>query len=294
MVDERKDIEFPMWRKKVDSALLERGHTPIPAWVNKIWDISGKYADVESKKSFDSIITIKYKKKNYQGHVSKVKKDSGFIYRLYINSDLQKELQRTYLVSFMRSYEAKLAKVDNPTITHKAVEKDLSLWEFLDIEFDADNKAFIFTSHFTIKPDFPNLYKAIIDFLPISKSDSILNKTDNQRIRKYSWFPKSEFNKHITAENVIYTLIDTVNKQIYVGRAKNLLERYNSSEEHHAIPSWDYFKYNVLSEDLIPHIDQIERMIIRDMAGLFENTAQIDSFNVSSYKLVNTKIDTKI
>ncbi len=36
---ERKKVEFPLWRKKVDSNLLHRGETTLPSWVADIWDL---------------------------------------------------------------------------------------------------------------------------------------------------------------------------------------------------------------------------------------------------------------
>jgi len=30
---ERTNIQFPVWRKKVDNSLLRHGQTPIPKWV---------------------------------------------------------------------------------------------------------------------------------------------------------------------------------------------------------------------------------------------------------------------
>ena len=33
MVDERKDVEFPLWRKKVDGSLFQHAQTVVPDWV---------------------------------------------------------------------------------------------------------------------------------------------------------------------------------------------------------------------------------------------------------------------
>ena len=38
-MNERSDIEFPVWRKKVDHSFLNEKVTPIPKWLWSIWKI---------------------------------------------------------------------------------------------------------------------------------------------------------------------------------------------------------------------------------------------------------------
>ena len=45
------------------------------------------------------------------------------------------------------------------------------------------------------------------------------------KISKGDWKEKSEIHKEINTENVIYTLVDMENSEIYVGEAKNLANR---------------------------------------------------------------------
>ena len=37
---ERSKVDFPLWRKKVDSTLLKTSETPIPNWLFSVWSIS--------------------------------------------------------------------------------------------------------------------------------------------------------------------------------------------------------------------------------------------------------------
>ena len=39
MKTERSNVEFPMWRKKVDDSLLNDLMTPIPNWLSNVWDL---------------------------------------------------------------------------------------------------------------------------------------------------------------------------------------------------------------------------------------------------------------
>jgi len=112
---------------------------------------------------------------------------------------------------------------------------------------------------------------------------------DDLRIYKQDWKPREEFEVELGAENVIYTLIDTKKKQIYVGEADNLVKRLASG--HNQIPQWDYYRYNILPSSLSQFRLTLERMVIRDYATLLCNTKGIDTIKISEYQLVNEKID---
>ncbi len=47
---ERSNVEFPLWRKKVDKSIFEHNGTIIPAWACQMWNVDTLYADVSSKK----------------------------------------------------------------------------------------------------------------------------------------------------------------------------------------------------------------------------------------------------
>ena len=77
---------------------------------------------------------------------------------------------------------------------------------------------------------------------------------------------------------MLYTLIDTKGKLIYVGEASNLVARLR--QEHPSIPDWDYFRYNVLPDEVAPHRTALERMIIKDFASVMENKEGADSIKI--------------
>ena len=43
---ERSDVEFPVWRKKVDKSLFEHNGTTIPEWACNIWRLHDPYGGV--------------------------------------------------------------------------------------------------------------------------------------------------------------------------------------------------------------------------------------------------------
>jgi hypothetical protein len=46
---ERSNVEFPIWRKKVDKSLFHYNGTTIPEWACRMWGINATYGDVTSK-----------------------------------------------------------------------------------------------------------------------------------------------------------------------------------------------------------------------------------------------------
>ena len=55
-------------------------------------------------------------------------------------------------------------------------------------------------------------------------------------------------------------------------------------------PSWDYFRYNVLPDELFHHRKTFERMAIRDFASIFDGP-YAGLIKISDCKLTNDKID---
>ncbi|NDW15794.1 hypothetical protein GTQ48_09720 [Alteromonas genovensis] len=282
---ERSDVEWPLWRKKVDGTFLKEFATPIPQWVQKIWQIKENYSAVRSKSDEMSKVHIQFKKHIFEGNVVKRKSQDGYRYRLSFERGLGRKLQDIYLMTFMRAIEAELTE----GVSHRQVEKDISFWEFLDIEFDIANRLFIFTPSFTVEPQFPQLFNRLIDSAPLKAVATSLLSGEYARIHKQDWKPRSEYKLEIGASNVIYMLLDTKNQLIYVGEANQLIPRFNSG--HPDIKEWNYYKYNVIPPELSKYRLAIERMLIRDFASILANKQNIKSILISDYQLVNRKID---
>jgi len=283
---ERSDVEFPMWRKKVDMSLLKKCETPIPNWVSKIWDIDDEYFLTTKK----VLIKILFDKTEFEGHIIKRKKDNGYRLILKFEETLGDLLKDIFLMSYMRSIEAELQREIDKNKSYESVEKDIPFWEFLDIEMNTENKIFIFKAHYTVEPQFPELFRSLVDSASLKAVQAKAFKENKISIQKQDWRPRDGLKTEIGAQNVIYTLIDSVNKLIYVGEAKLLKNRLRPNS-HPEIKDWNYYRYSQLPIELDPYRVDIERMLIRDMASIFSNNKDINSISLSDYKLVNKKID---
>ena len=282
---ERSDVKYPLWRKKVDGSLFNHKGTTIPQWVVTMWQLDNDYSEISSRKDLMSNVDIYYKKRCYKGWVTvAIKGRTTPTYRVWFDDELNTILKEDYLMSYMRDIEAKLRKDSK-----LKVEEEISFWEFLDIEYDYSSKVFYFTSYYTQKPSFPELFKRLVKSPVIKSIDDELNNKNRLSIYKQDWKPRGEFESEIGAKNVIYTLLDINEKFIYVGEAEDLIKRFKQG--HPVIKGWTHYKYNVLPKELSNHRITLERMVIRDFASIFDNNLISTPFGISEYKLCNIRID---
>ena len=95
MKTERSDVEFPLWRKKVDASLLN-GVTPIPKWVCKMWALPTLFKD-NSAKAQKQEVQIRFASHRYEGYISVVmRKDRRPFYRLFFDRELSNDLKHTF------------------------------------------------------------------------------------------------------------------------------------------------------------------------------------------------------
>jgi hypothetical protein len=210
-------------------------------------------------------------------------------YRLWYSDLLSYELKDVFLMSFIRDIEDRLRKAKGDRQTN--IEDEIPFWEFLDIEYDKDTRIFRFEAYYTQKPAFSEFFKRFIGSPGMHKIDDELNEKPQFRIYKSRWRPREEMETELDENNVLYTLIDTQNKLLYVGEAANLKGRLR--QDHPSIPDWDHFRYNVLPDEIAHHRRTLERVVIRDFASVLENKENIDSVKISEYKLANDKIDSR-
>jgi len=285
---ERSNVKFPMWRKKVDSSLFEQMGTTIPNWACHTWKINIDFADCISKKNPKSKVKIVFQNITYAGCITSAKEGRKTpAFRLWFSEDLQYKIKNVFLMSFMRDIEYRLRKDKSINI-----EDEIPFWEFLDIEFDCINRVFHFTAHYIQKPSFPELFQRMIGSPMLQKIDDELNQKGMFRIYKQHWKKREELDSEIEAENVLYFLIDTTSRRLYIGEAKKLVKRLK--QNHLSIPDWNYYRYDVLpnrisSEQRVT----LERMLIRDFASVMQNKANIGFKTTSDYALVNDKLDIK-
>lgn len=284
---ERSDIEFPMWRKKVDVTLFKDSATPIPKWLCKIWDINNVFSNSYSKKDSISEVKILFNRKSYNGNVVQIKNQGMF--RLFFDKELGDILKDTFLMSYMRSIEQDLRK-NKVEYQGLEIESEIPFWEFLDVEFDSLKKTFHFKAYYIQKPAYIELFKELVKSHTLKIIDDLINDKEEFRFVKQDWKSRTKLESQINAKNVIYNLIDTENKLIYIGEAEDLIRRLN--QDRSIINTWNYYRYDCLPEGLSKKQRvAIERLLIRTFASFFKNSKGIPTKEVSEYRLVNEKID---
>jgi hypothetical protein len=251
---------------------------------------SQRTSKCKSKRDPSSKVQVEFQKERYDGWVTIATKGRKTpAYRLWYSDLLTYELKDVFLMSFVRDIEVRLRK--SKGIKKTNIEQEIPFWEFLDIEYNRDGRLFRFVAYYTQKPTFSELFKRFIESPILHKIDDELSKKPPFRIYKNRWRRRAELEFEVGAHNALYTLIDTKNKLIYIGETSNLVERLR--QDHSSIPKWDYFRYNVLPDEIATRRKTLERMIIRDFASVLENKGNIDSIKISDYKLANDKIDTR-
>ena len=287
---ERSDVDHPLWRKKVDPSLLRQNRTTIPQWACRMWSIESDFSKCSSRKDPSSKVKIEFDGKGYEGWITIAKRgrERSPAYRLWYREVLTSELKSAFIMSFVRDIEGRLR--ESRGVGKVNIENEIPFWEFLDIEYDRDRRLFSFRAYYTQKPDFTDLYQKFIDeSLVLQKIDDELSSKPPFRIYKTRWKKRDELELEIGAMNVLYFLVDTKNKLLYIGEASNLVSRLR--QEHPSIPEWDYFRYNTLPNEIAHHRKVFERMLIRDYAQLLENKGGLDRLTISDYSLTNDKID---
>lgn len=291
---ERRNIEFPMWRKKVDRSLFhEKGFT-IVKFAEKWWDLVTIYPNItNSRKDKKNEIIIEFDNKSYFGHLTLQNSESRKgTYRVFFKQDLADSLKEVFLMTFMRDLEHQIGEYDSDSNNRMSIEDVIPFSEFLDIEFDNINNKFIFTAHYTHKPTFPNLFSKILDSTVLKSISLELEGKLGSSVIKSNWYKKSELGNLPDQPNVLYMLFDEKNKEFYVGEAKNLKSRL--SQYRQEIPNWTHFRYSVLPPELAPFRLQLERMVIRDFASILPSSKLgFDSIKISECIFKNKKIDTK-
>lgn len=282
---ERSDVEFPLWRKKVDASLFDYKGTTIPNWACRMWDLQTIFQHCRSRSNADAKVIIRFEGVLFSGWVTVAYEGRPTpAYRLWFDEDLSARLKNTFLMSYMRSLENALSQNSSTDI-----ELRIPFWEFLDIEFDTAIKEFRFVAYYKQEPSFPELFKRLIGSPALRKIADEIEQKGSDRIHKQQWKHRNELAFEVGAKNVIYILIDTENKLLYVGEGGDLVKRVN--QPHKTIPHWNYFRYSVLPDALAPYRLSLERMVIRDFASLLGNKRGVNFISISEFKLANDKID---
>ena len=296
MTIERNDIKHLMWRKKVDSSIFN-GESVIPMAFVKQWNLKSNFKD-NGKNSSYWPVKIKFGSKSYDGKVfyrPPTKARSSEQHKIIFQEDLIEDLKKAFLMSHIRWLEVELRKQDGKKAAEatRETERETPFWEFLDIEFDDSDKGFIFTAYYKQAAYFPEVFKHLIGSPKLKQIEGSIFKNFESIINQ-DWKEKENLITELGAKNVIYFLLDNVNKLLYVGETGQDLKSRLSDKEHYknaGIPHWTHYRFEVLPSSIDTKARrEIEDMTIRAYASLFDNTKNMSSFKISNYKLVNRKI----
>jgi hypothetical protein len=283
-ISERTNVRFPLWRKKVDNSMFRDAGTTVPNWVCRLWQFDTNFPGIVKSKDAVAKVAVRFEDRTYEGRVVSThpKGRDQKVYRFYFDKAVDR-LKEVFLMSHMRDLESRL-RADSTNI-----ETQIPFWEFLDIEFDAKEKVFYLTAHYTQEPTFPELFRNLIGSPAIKRVEDSITHPGQFRIEKQDWRPRKMYEMEIGAENVIYMLLDEKAKLIYVGEADNLITRFKGG--HTDIKDWTFYRYDQLPPMPKQHRVAIERMVIRFCATILENKGGISTKSISEYRLANRKID---
>jgi hypothetical protein len=104
---ERTNIKHPMWRKKIDNSILNRGTTAVPRWVCKMWNFDQAFKGVRGRKCADGKVRVSFKGQTFEGDITFTQPPSwkNKKYRLSFEDALLSRLRDTFLMSCMREIE---------------------------------------------------------------------------------------------------------------------------------------------------------------------------------------------
>lgn len=152
MPSERNNIKFPMWRKKIDASMFVEKSTYIPEWIiDDLWEIREVFPH-SSRKNPQSEVDILYnnpggKESLHDGWVTTTRYDGkrNDIMRFHVDEDVKRLLVRDFPLTHRRMLEKTSRGWNSPK-----AEREIPFWEFIDIEFDADEFTFILTPHYNL------------------------------------------------------------------------------------------------------------------------------------------------
>lgn len=146
-MNERSDVKFPMWRKKVDLSLLRNGVTPVPLWMCKLWGIVEDFRGINSSLSPQSAVNVQiYGKKLLQkGTLTcQIKGRGSLLFRLNFDEGTLRWLRQAYASAYL------LFETQGETSQYRNKTHDFS--DFLDIEYNKEWRRFILRDYYKQRP----------------------------------------------------------------------------------------------------------------------------------------------
>lgn len=107
--------------------------------------------------------------------------------------------------------------------------------------------------------------------------DEYIESAKSQKIFQTSspWIHKDKLKEKWEHRYVIYYLLDSKNKELYIGKATNMTSRVVEGRKE--IPGWDYFRYDILEKKSRSFMDDIERALIESYSGYLDKNRPFPS-----------------
>jgi len=142
MIFERSDVQFPLWRKKVGPVIATARCDNAPVVGLPDVGIQEDFQGVESRTKPEGPVRVRLAGVNgiQEGWVTCLTKGRGnALFRLFLDETAKRWLRRAYPMTHLRAIETVLAGQGN-----QVSDVGIPSWEFLDIEYDRNQKEFLF------------------------------------------------------------------------------------------------------------------------------------------------------
>lgn len=234
-------------------------------------------------------IKIKYQNKSYKAklyHVNRKNHTNVFQLRWDIDKDFLKVLRREYINSYV-ILKSQKELYENTKSDLKKFRSHMEAGNQEVMSLRSISKSEIEIEPFIqIKTEWNTLFERLAD---ANVFGWIFEKDKKYLIsRSTGWYSYKDLPKHSEQVNVIYYLVNTNKKLLYIGKAEIFGNRVKYGRDHQGMPGdWDMFRYDIIRPEFSNILERIEDHTIRSFASVLKNTKSFPSLELSSYKLVN-------
>ena len=258
---------------KINRTFLEQGMITIP---NELAESILEIDTIEKKQTFQ--IDLIWKRIQYKVNLRHAYRSNSTDY-WHLDWRDCKELKLSLKKEFIQTY----IKLKSEELSLES-ENFYGTVEAISIKIIEKNRI-KFSTYIKSKTPYDALFRKLID----NNVFYWLNDTEDSGfiLKSTDWISIDELKNHPNQDFVIYYLIDSKNKKLYIGSAKKLKSRVYEKRE--VIPDWDYFRYEIVKPIYHNNLRNIEYHSISNFAKFLDNNANIKFLDkdFSNYKLVN-------
>jgi hypothetical protein len=115
---ERSNVEFAIWRKKVDKSLFEHNGTTVPEWACRMWSLQDVFGVVTSRKDPRSKAIVIYKGEQFAAWVTAAPHGrKSPAYRLWYDPILSLALKRATSLRLLLAITQNSSRRPSRTLT---------------------------------------------------------------------------------------------------------------------------------------------------------------------------------